>query len=591
LSALQLKIMVALGGLVVVVVGLVGGVAERGLHQRETERLERALEQRASLIREVLGGASLESRQFVRLDGLADRLGEVTGHRVTLITRDGEVVGDSEVPAISLTGLENHADRPEVVEALAGKVGTDRRYSQTLKRPLIYVALPAKEMLGIHGVIRVAMGTDSAEQAVSELRRELMVAAALGLGAAVLLSYIIAWWITRTIGRLRDGVQALAHGEVDKRLPWAPGGELGEIVESINQMAERLKAQLGDATAEKQKLTAVLGSMAEGVLVADTDGRTVLANPRFREFFSAWGEVEGRSVLEVVRHPDLDAVLAEALSETHEVAREISIPGTEVRRVMVYAVAFPPEGPREGVVAVFHDISEIRHLEEVRRDFIANASHELRTPITSIRGFAETLVAGAAGGGESSAHLDVILRNAERLSNLVDDLLELSRIEGQNVPFRPAELDLAAMLKAHLVDLAPRVKEAELQTRLEIRAEVIALADREATDRVIMNLIDNAIKYSNPGGMIELALWREGRRAFVEVRDQGIGIPEPDQTRIFERFYRVDLARSRSLGGTGLGLAIVRHLVQGMGGEVHVRSEPGRGAAFRFSLPMADSAN
>ena len=158
-------------------------------------------------------------------------------------------------------------------------------------------------------MIRVAMGTDSAEQAVSELRRELMVAAALGLGAAVLLSYIIAWWITRTIGRLRDGVQALAHGEVDKRLPWAPGGELGEIVESINQMAERLKAQLGDATAEKQKLTAVLGSMAEGVLVADTDGRTVLANPRFRELFSAWGEVEGRSVLEVVRHPDLDLSL------------------------------------------------------------------------------------------------------------------------------------------------------------------------------------------------------------------------------------------------------------------------------------------
>jgi two-component system phosphate regulon sensor histidine kinase PhoR len=241
-----------------------------------------------------------------------------------------------------------------------------------------------------------------------------------------------------------------------------------------------------------------------------------------------------------------------------------------------------------GTVAVFHDVTELRHLENVRRDFIANASHELQTPLTAIRGFAETLVAHDLPWEEVRAQLQVILRNSERLENLIRDMRELSRIESRRVPLQPGEVDVAKLARALLADMEPRLKERSLEASVSDQGAALAWADRRAVDQVLSNLLDNALKYTDPGGRITVGIEAQPEAVRVSVSDTGIGIAPEHRPRIFERFYRVDKARSRALGGTGLGLSIVRHLVQAMGGEVSVESEPGRGSTFHFTLPRAD---
>jgi two-component system phosphate regulon sensor histidine kinase PhoR len=261
--------------------------------------------------------------------------------------------------------------------------------------------------------------------------------------------------------------------------------------------------------------------------------------------------------------------------------------GANDRKIVMHAAAYPSAEHRAGTVAVFHDVTELQRLEQVRRDFIANASHELRTPLTSIRGFADTLLSKDTTEEERRTYLQVILRNSQRLTNLMEDLLELSRIESRKVPMRPTEVDVIRTGRILVADLEPRLREARL--RIEVRATGPggAWADRRAVEQVIANLLDNAVKYTNPGGRIELSIAGEGEVVRVSVADTGIGIPEEDRGRIFERFYRVDKARSRALGGTGLGLSIVKHLVQAMGGDIWVESQVGKGTRFTFTLPAA----
>jgi two-component system phosphate regulon sensor histidine kinase PhoR len=310
--------------------------------------------------------------------------------------------------------------------------------------------------------------------------------------------------------------------------------------------------------------------------------------PRRRELLGVWGEVRGRSPIEVFRHPGLDRTLAQARDSSQPVADELEVDDAGGRRILVHAVGFPREGERVGTVAVFHDVTELHRLEQVRRDFISNASHELRTPLTAIRGFAETLLESALSREERELQLRAIARNAGRMGNLIDDLLALTRMESRKFPLRPAEVDVAEIARTLVEDLGPRLEEASLEARVEGEDAAVAWADRRGVEQVLSNLLENAIQYSHPGGVIEIALEGDDRKLRVRVRDTGIGIADSEQSRIFERFYRVDEARSRVLGGTGLGLAIVKHLVQGMGGAISVESQPGRGSCFTFTLPRAE---
>jgi two-component system phosphate regulon sensor histidine kinase PhoR len=330
--------------------------------------------------------------------------------------------------------------------------------------------------------------------------------------------------------------------------------------------------------------------MVEGVLVVGSDGRILLANPSLRKLFEIGHDVEGQRPIEAIRNVEIEDLLKQARDAEEPAVREVELGGSRARVLRAHAAGIPTADGERGAVAVFHDVTEARRVEAVRRDFVTNASHELRTPLTAILGFAETLLASKDRDEAARAQVRVIHRNSERLARLVDDLLELSRIESGGVRLEPAPIDVARVAESVLESLAPRLKERSIEARVVDDGAPQARADRRAVEHVLENLLDNAAKYTEPGGRIEVRARREGDLVAVDVADTGIGISEADQIRVFERFYRVDRARSRDLGGTGLGLSIVKHLVQAMGGEVRLRSALGLGSTFTFTLPSTGSS-
>jgi len=589
-SKTQLKLMAALAGLVLLVVAVSGVLAESSLRRRQMTGLARSLEERGALVRELCRGIAFEAASMPQLDAVADRAATAAGARVTLITRDGKVLGDSDVPAARLSQVENHADRPEIQAALAGVIGSSTRRSATVGRSLLYLALPLE---GERGVVRLAVDISHVDAAVAELRRELLVAGGVGLLAALALSYALSWLTLRPIWEMRRGATSIAAGDLSNRLTRRPGDELGEISSAINQMAEQLRLRLEEVTAEKERLRAVLDAMTEGVLVVDDEGVILLANARLSEFYRISAPLPGRRPLDVIRDAELDELLAAASTSEEPVSRTLSVRHPSRRTLRVHAVRFPARAARRlGTVAVFHDISDFAQLDKVRRDFVANASHELRTPLTAIRGFAETLLSdGDLSEDERRSYLEVMDRHARRLSNLVDDLLALSSIERGEEGLARARVDTAALARALIRDSGSLFAEKNIDVQLESQGAALAWADPQAVEQILTNLLDNAVKYTAAGGRIGVSTEEDGDFVRVRVRDTGIGIPESDLGRIFERFYRVDKARSRELGGTGLGLSIVKHLVQQLGGEICVESEVGRGSTFSFTLPSVDPQN
>jgi two-component system phosphate regulon sensor histidine kinase PhoR len=571
----------ALSGLVVLGVLVAGVAADRSLRRDQLAQVEDSLRSRARLVLDRARALRFEPVEFATLDDLADRTGEAGLMRVTLIGLDGTVLGDSEVGLDRLPRIENHAARPEVRAALEGEVGTATRRSDTTGIELLYLALPVPD----RGVVRVAVELSELDQARAALRRRLAWAGAAGLLLALGLSLLITRLALQPVREVRRVAEAIARGELDERPPLSAGDELGEISNAIRELARQLRTRLAEATHEKEQLRAVLESMVEGVLVVDASGRVMLANSRLREFFGVHSEITGHPLLEAIRHPQLDSLLREVAEADSIVSSTFSL-GNPKRTLRVQAARFPRgEDRRAGCVAVFHDISELERLEAVRRDFVANASHELRTPLTAIQGFVETLLEAELPEEKRRAYLEIIDRHARRLGHIVRDLLALATVETGKWRVEPTQIDVAEIARIVIRDLALRVREGELSLECEVEGRSEAFADPRILEQILTNLLDNAVKYTEPGGEIRVRIVEGPERVRVSVRDTGIGIPEEDRARIFERFYRVDKARSRSAGGTGLGLSIVRHLVQRLGGEISVESRLGEGTTFSFSLP------
>jgi two-component system phosphate regulon sensor histidine kinase PhoR len=582
LTSVRLRLAAALVSLVLVVALAFGVVAYRGIEERARDRLSDGLTANARLVVDLLGPGPFDVARRAEVQRRVGAAGRATGIRVTLISADGTVIADSDVSPAALAGVENHAGRPEVAAALSGRVGRDERRSGTLGRAFLYLAVP---LAG--GALRMAADAARVEAEVSALSRALVAAGAAGLALAAALAAGFATLLTRRVRELQSVVKAIAAGDLQQRLPWRSGDELGAIASAIDDMAEQLRRRLAQAGDEQARLRAVLTSMVEGVLVLDRSGRVILANPRLRELFGAWGAVEGRPALEVIRRADVEAALGEAARTPAPVVRELQLGAPGGRRLQMHAVRFPSQGALLGTVAVFHDVTEIHRLEAIRRDFVANVSHELRTPLTAIRGFAETLRESALPAEQRRQYLDVILRHADRLTALIDDLLELSRIEGGTRELAVEPVDAAGLARDLVRDLKARLDAGRLQGEVRAGAAPPALADRRALEQVLLNLLDNAIKYSEPGGRIAVVVAGAPPWVRIDVTDTGIGIPEVDRARVFERFYRVEKARSRDLGGTGLGLAIVKHLVQAQAGEVFVDSREGQGTTVTLRLPAA----
>ncbi len=573
MRGLPLRFGVALGAIACVAALSVGLLAASGLRERETELLAASLEERARLVASLLepaftaGDASLMPRVLAaaRAGGMQVAAFSRAGERIAAASRDA-----FEVPV-----------PPEVQTAIGGHSGRAERQDLLLGRAHLWVAVPA------HGfVVQVGADLTPMEESVARLWRRVLMAGALASAAAFALGLVLGRHALRVLAALRHAAGAISRGDVDARLHWQRPDEIGELARAIDAVGETLRVRLRAARDEEERLRAVLNGMVEGVLVLDRSGHVILANRPFREFFDVWGDLQGRTALSLLRRTDVDEALAEATATREPVVREITHAGDE-RTLEMHAVRFPATGEQLGAVAVFHEVTELRRLEHMRSEFVANVSHELKTPLTSIRGFTEVLQQNSLSREQREQYLAIVARNAERLDALIEDLLELSRIEGRSEPVAREPIDVVAVARILLRDLKPRLDAKRIEAALDAPSARPALCDRRALERVLLNLLDNAVKYTDDGGQIRVHVVGDASRVVLEVSDDGIGIPAADLGRVFERFYRVDKARARDLGGTGLGLSIVKHLVQAMGGEIFVESREGEGTCFRISLPAS----
>lgn len=580
------KLFLVLLGVIVAVVALVDAYLTTALDRQLTERIRDDLTIRAALVADKAAGRAT-GRDRAAWDALADELGRLAQGRVTLIARDGVVLGDSEVDAAALSALENHAARPEVVGALATGSGSSIRYSTTLRQRMMYVAVPFAREREAGGVARVAMPLTAVDEAIAEVRKSIVLASLFALVVAVVLSSLAAQLVSKTLRRLTAAARDMAAGDLAVRTRISGDDEIAALGVALDRLAESLSATLGRLRAERDLLDAVLAGMQEGVLAVGSDGRILLVNPALKDMLLLEGDCRGKTVLQAIRHADLSGLIEQARRGESSSA-EIGVAGIRPRELRVKAIELP--GVEGGVVAVFVDITEVKRLEAIRREFVANASHELRTPVAAVRAAAETLATALDDREAAARFTRIIERNAERLQQLIDDLLELSRIESREYRLNMEPLALGPLMRSLVALHAERAALRGIAIEVERAVEHLNVrADRRALDIVLVNLLDNALKYGSDGARVLLHAARDGDRVRISVADSGPGIEPRHLPRLFERFYRVDAGRSRELGGTGLGLAIVKHLVEAMGGTVSVESEVGRGTTFTFALDAADA--
>ncbi|MGD0585795.1 MAG: ATP-binding protein [Oryzomonas sp.] len=523
---------------------------------------------------------------------LAETVGSTIKERLTLIAPDGRVVGDSEVNGDNLGELQNHLDRPEVQAALASGTGIVMRYSETLKTEMLYVAMTYGSGR-TEGFVRLAMPLSYLTNSSKALHRAVGIATLLTILAAMVLSYVLSNMTYRPLREMATAAARIGRGESPVRIPASGHDEVGELARVLNDMSERIEKQMQRLSSEKQQLDTILRGMGEGVMVTSPEGVISLVNPAFRKLFSISGDVEGRKLIEISRHPDLlDAFTALGAAEGDELIREITIQPGEIT-LLTHWAPLTVDGRKSGVVAVFHNISDMKQVENIRRDFVANVSHELRTPVSVIKGYAETLLDGALQSDADRAvrFVEIILNHSERLTALINDILTLSTLESRDMALDLHPLDISGTMRKTFMLLEDNARKKDIRMQIDIPSGLPrVMADQGRVEQVIVNLLDNAIKYTPPQGMATLLVRMDDDTRFlrISVADTGIGIPFKDIPRIFERFYRVDEARSRDQGGTGLGLAIAKHIVQLHGGEISVtNNEFGKGSIFSFTLPIA----
>jgi two-component system phosphate regulon sensor histidine kinase PhoR len=522
-------------------------------------------------------------------DALADELAPHAQARVTFIDAGGTVIGDSDVAAADLAGVENHRDRPEVAAALAGGRQSSTRYSNTVKARFMYAAAPMSLPGGGQGVARLAVPLDRVAEALAAPRRVLWASLLIALLIALVASTTAAQALTRALRRMTGAARRMAAGDLEIRLRPTGNDELTELGVALDALAASLAATMTTLRSERDLQGLILESMQEGLLVLDQNSRMLLGNRALRDTLDIPADAEGRAALELIRNADLQSILERAQAGRGPITGEIETTGLKPRRLLVHAASLPVvAGKRQGLLAVFVDVTETRRLETLRKDFVANVSHELRTPITAVRSAVDTLRLTLSGDPAASERfIDIIDRNAQRLGALVEDLLDLSKIESKDHRPEAKPVSLRAVSEQVLAMLRARIDEKKLVVSNGIPAELPhAKADRRALEQVFTNLLDNAVKYCPAGASLRLRASQEDHTLRVEIADTGPGIEPRHLPRLFERFYRVDSGRSRDMGGTGLGLSIVKHLVEAMNGSIGVDSTPGRGSTFWFTLPM-----
>ncbi len=529
----------------------------------------------------------LEAPDTAVIDELCERAGLLSQTRFTVIQASGTVLGDTrEVPR----HMDNHAARPEVAAALEGGLGSALRFSNTLQQSILYVAVTLKPDRAPPVVVRAAIAAESLHAETAWIRRQFWLIGTLISILALAAALVSSRLVGRQLKDFKQGATRLAEGELAYRLPVPEFEETAGLAESLNRMASQLETRMQTVVSQRNQLEAVLSSMLEGVIAFDREERIISLNPAAANWFEIDPEkVRGRSIQETIRNLAVQQFVSKALGSPVSIQDDIVVYQNGERILNIRSAPLLGfESEPIGSLVVFDDVTQLRRLENMRRDFVANVSHEIKTPLTAIKGFVETLHQGVVKSPEESERfLGIVAKHVNRLSTIVEDLLMLSRIEeeGDRGELRREPARLWDIFQNAVQICRSKADEKEIVIELTGDDAATASVDPELLEQAVVNLLDNAIKYSDPRKTVHLEAGGSGKEVQVRVRDHGIGIEKKHLSRLFERFYRVDKARSRTLGGTGLGLAIVKHIAQAHGGQVTVQSSLGTGSTFTIHLP------
>ncbi len=517
---------------------------------------------------------SIEQGSYDRFDALAKRLGKVLKERITVIDAKGKVIADSiENPR----SMENHRNRPEVIEALTGRTGTSKRFSSTTTKEALYVALPLEKDGRIEGVIRTSLFTSDIK-IPPRLMGHMIAMLAFFCLLALIATLIVSKSISKPIGELTGAARKLASGDFNTRVFMKRNDEFRALADTFNSMSRELSGAFEDLKRQKAELKGIVDSLREGLLVVSKKGAIIYCNESLKAILGRDSALEGQLYWEALGQSQFIELMEKARGGTLSPVEEVEIEGR------IFLCSATHVEAEDEMVLVLHDITSMKEVEKIKRDLVSSVSHELRTPLTSIKGFAETLEEEVEG--KSRHYVEIIKRNTDRLINIVRDLLLLAQLEERGAELEIEEVDLKALAEQTMRIFDTQAKEKNLALTFESPADLPPVyADPFKVEQVLINLLDNAIKYTDKGA-VSLVLGRSDRSVTISVHDTGIGMPKEKLSRIFERFYVIDKSRSRKTGGTGLGLSIVKHIALLHGGEVTVESAPGAGSHFHIRLPI-----
>lgn len=542
------------------------------------------LKARSILLSEELGTVGLEPSI---VDSLCKKYGKDSSTRFTVILPSGKVIGDTDDDPAK---MENHGNRPEIIKALSGEMGVSIRYSHTLFETMMYVALPVRHDGNVVGVVRSALPVTAVDKAFGQLYPRIIFGGLIIALLSGLLSFYLSRRVSIPLERMRQVATEFSKGKFGHKLQPGNSIEIDELSVALNRMADELDSKITAVITQRNELDAILSSMAEGVLTFDTNEHLISFNLAASKMLGLDKDsARGRYIQEVIRHADLQKLVTQILGNKEPYEGEIEIAAGRILQ-MHGTILRTEHGESLGVLVVLNDITRLRHLEKVRRDFVANVSHELRTPITSIKGFVETLQEGAIKNPQDAERfLSIISKQANRLNSIITDLLTLSQIEEtEKGEMRFEKHDIKSVLAEAVAACEIKARAKRITVDLNADDLLSGKINPELLEQAVINLLDNAIKYSDEGGKVNISAIQTESEITICVQDWGIGIERKHLPRLFERFYTVDKARSRELGGTGLGLAIVKHIALAHHGDVSVESLPDKGSAFTIHLPISD---
>jgi two-component system, OmpR family, phosphate regulon sensor histidine kinase PhoR len=585
-SGLRARAIMAVVGVSAVALVVATVFISVALRAQVLRTIERNLLGEARLVAELLHERPTDGSAEA-LDQEADTAGALTSARVTFIAADGRVVGDSAESVAALAAMENHGTRPEVLAARRSGIGIERRHSTTLDTDLLYVAIAVANP---HvAIVRLARPLTDVDDQFAAVRRSGLLALGVALACAVALAWLSSVVLARRVDAIAAAARRYAGGDFTGPTRDEGRDELGTVARVLDDTAQQLGRRMAELTEDRARMEAILAGMLEGVMVVDAEGRVRLANDAAHRLLRPAEQARGRHYLDVIDQPDICALVGRALQGQIPESVECS-PPRDPNRTVVARAAPVRSGGATGAVLVLHDLTDMREADRMRRDFVANVSHELRTPLTAIQGYVEALQEEEAPDpAEARRFLEVIARQANRMERLVRDLLRLARLEAGQEPVERTSTNIESVFADVVTELEGGLQEKaqRVTTRVDPPAAIV-LVDATKLHDALRNLVENAVSYAPPSTTIALAARREQGDIVITVSDEGPGVPEADLTRIFERFYRVDKARSRESGGTGLGLSIVKHLVSIIGGVVKAANRPAGGAVFTITLPSGE---